>query len=407
MFGSNSALFLCFLLLLLVPALDATICGTCYGQISGCPGGDNCALRSSVTSNRAALAAASTAVVTLANLLPVKFIRALSRTFLESLKTFMKKTTIGSGIDWSSLNVVDVAQLPIKGLASRADSLMELQARLGATSDNKEAQKIIGLITSLSSMSESGISDTRQRDSSLTGIYSYVWAHASRLVANYAVLNTASLDSLQGALDSKSDGSASRKSCPVLHPKTESEFLFALHVWTMILSAAGVDEPLIVMRFTLDVVYENLQVRNWKWELVYFYFLIQLEQVEVEQDINLSNATTQGSMDTLRSYARDRAVAHYGESIFRSNQRAYGDNYIDDDKKNWNGSHTSEADTICWAFNKQHQKHREASLNADGRCKHRHVCDAFVSNKGPGGKCEGNHPRYQCNNSHKIDKPQA
>ena len=407
MLGTVSTLFACFILLGALPVLDATICGTCYGQIPNCPGGDSCALRTSVTSNRAALAAAGTAILTLANLLPVKFIRALSRTFLESLKIFMKKTTIGSAIDWSALGVVDVAQLPIKGLASRADSLMELQARLGATSDNKEAQKIIGLISSLSSMSESGVSDSRQRDSSLTGIYSYVWAHASRLVANYAVLNTASLDSLQGALDSKSDGSTSRKSCPVLHPKTESEFLFALHVWTMILSAAGVDEPLIIMRFTLDVVYENLQVRNWKWELVYFYFLIQLEQVEVEQDINLSNATTQGSMDTLRSYARDRAVAHYGESIFRSNQRDYGDNYVDEDKKIWNGHCTENASTVCWAFNQKHQKHRESTLTADGRCKHRHVCDAFVSNKGPGGKCEGNHPRYQCTSSHKIDKPQA
>ena len=124
--------------------LDAAMCGTCYGQIPNCPGGESCSLRSSVTSNRAALAAASTAAVTLANLLPIKFIRALSRTFLESLKTFLLKTTMGSGIDWTALNVVDVAQLPIKGLASRADAVMELQSRLCATSDNKESQKLLG-----------------------------------------------------------------------------------------------------------------------------------------------------------------------------------------------------------------------------------------------------------------------
>ena len=405
MLGPVPTLFACCLLFAMLPLIGATICGTCYGQIPNCPGGENCALRSSITSNRAALAAAGAAVVSLANLLPVKFIRALSKTFLESLKTFLLKTTIGAGIDWGSLGVVEVAQLPIKGLSSRADALMELQTRLGATSDNKEAQKIIGLITSLSSMSDVGVLGSRQKDSNLTGVYSYVWAHASRLVTNYAVLNTASLDSLE--LDSKSEAHSTKRSCSVLHPKTESEFLFALHVWTMILSATGVDEPLIIMRFNLDVVYENLQVRNWKWQLVYFYFLIQLEQVEVEEGINLSNATSRGSLDTLRSYARDRAEAHYGQGIFRSEYKKSPTVETEDGDNEWNGAWSHDAVTVCWAFNRKQQKHRESSLLPDGTCKHRHICDAFVSNKGPAGKCEGNHPRFKCNNTFKIDKPQV
>ena len=407
MLGSLSVLFACFLWLSILPVLDAAMCGTCYGQIPNCPGGESCSLRSSVTSNRAALAAASTAAVTLANLLPIKFIRALSRTFLESLKTFLLKTTIGSGIDWTALNVVDVAQLPIKGLATRADAVMELQSRLCATSDNKESQKIIGLITSLSSMGNSGMSETRQKDSSLTGIYSYVWAHSSRLVRNYAVLNTASLDSLHLG-EEKVDGSSTyKKSCSVLHPTSQNEFLFMLHVWVMILSATGVDEPLILMRFTLDIVYENLNVRNWQWQLVYFYFLIQLEQVEVEEDINLTNATSRGSMDTLRSYARDRAEAHYGRCIFRSKHSLEveeGD--VSGGEGVWNGKCSSSAKSICWVFNKaKSAKHGKKSLLPNGCCKHRHVCNAFVSDKGPGGHCEGNHPRYLCDNPSKISKP--
>ena len=52
-------------------------------------------------------------------------------------------------------------------------------------------------------------------------------------------------------------------------------------------------------------------------------------------------------------------------------------------------------------------KHSGRHLLPDGTCKFRHVCDQFVSNKGPGGKCEGNHARVNCNNPAKIAEPLA
>ena len=85
---------------------------------------------STIAANRAALLAGGATALSLAHLLPVKFLRVLSRSFIESIKAFKKKAVLGTSIDWDSLNAVEVAQLPVKGLCARSDSILELQKRL-------------------------------------------------------------------------------------------------------------------------------------------------------------------------------------------------------------------------------------------------------------------------------------
>ena len=34
-----------------------------------------------------------------------------------------------------------------------------------------------------------------------------------------------------------------------------------------------------------------------------------------------------------------------------------------------------------------------------------HICDHYVTDKGPKGQCGGKHPRIKCNNPNKCDKP--
>ena len=399
---TSSPLVVCLIFLRLHFA-GAVICATCYDQIPGCPGGGSCKLGSTIAANRAALAAGTAVALTLAHLLPIKFLRVLSRSFLESIKAFRKKSAFGTSVDWDALSPVEVAQLPVKGLGARSDSILELQKRLGDATTQTETAKLTGLLNSLSQMSDfSGASDSK-KETMLTGIYSFVWANGSKLVTHYGVLNTASLDVMHS--DADMNGGAKRLTCVINHPKNVAEFYFALHVWSMILIAAGVDDSLVIHRFILEVVFENLNLRNWMWQVVYFYFLLQLEQVETVEGLNLANVVMRGALDTLKQEATDRADAHY-HCIFRPKdpyKPQSGDAQPGASEVPWNGKWNKETKSICWAYNREKAKHSATSLSPDGTCLHRHVCDQWVTNKGPGGRCEGNHPRHKCDNTAKCD----
>ena len=391
----------CFFLARL-PCARAVVCSSCYDQIPNCPGGANCLFSSAIAANRAALATGVATAVTLAHLLPLKFLRVLSRSFLESIKGYAKKSAPGTPLDWGTMTSVEVAQLPIKGLAQRSDSILELQKRLGEASTAMESSKLTGLLNSLAQMTDFSPTSDHKKESMLTGIYSFVWANGTKLVAHYGVLNTASLDVMQS--EGETSSGSKKLTCVVHHPKTLGDFHFNLHVWCMILTAAGIDESLVIQRFILDVVYENLNLRNWAWQIVYFYFMLQLEQVETVQGVNLVNACLQGGIDTLKNEAIDRAEAHY-QCIFRSkdptqnsNKTQFGGGDI-----SWNGKFSVQAKSICWCFNREKAKHTATNLAPDGTCIHRHVCDQWVSNNGPGGRCEGNHPRFKCDNPAKSD----
>ena len=354
-----------------------------------------------IAANRAALATGAEVAVTLTHLLPLKFLRVLSRSFLETVKVFKKKSAVGTPIDWDQLTAVDVAQLPIKGMASRSDSILELQKRLGNAASQNETAKLTGLLNSLAQMADFTSSSDHKNESMLTGIYSFVWANGTKLVAHYGVLNTASLDLMQSHGEASSG--SKKLTCVIHHPKTVADFHFTLHIWTMILIAAGIDESLVIHRFVLDVVLENLNVRQWAWQVVYFYFMLQLEQVETIDGFNLANVVLQGGLDTLKQEAMDRAEAHY-RCIFRPQDSSKSaSNGGLGGEISWNGKFSQSAKTVCWAFNRENSKHASSCLSADGTCLHRHVCDQWVSNKGPGGRCEGKHQRFKCDNPEKCD----
>ena len=45
-------------------------------------------------------------------------------------------------------------------------------------------------------------------------------------------------------------------------------------------------------------------------------------------------------------------------------------------------------------------------LTAEGKCKYDHVCDQWVTDKGPKGRClSAKHKRGECDNPNKCDQP--
>jgi hypothetical protein len=401
------------LILCNLPGVKAVTCTNCYDQIPGCAGGEECPLRTRVAANAAALLTAG-AVLTLKDLLPLKFLRFLTRGFLEAAKVMANRNAPGTAVDWASLSPSEVAKAPSRGIGSRADAIAVLQERVGEATETLEVAKLQALMTSLQQASQ----DARPRKDNgvILGQYTFMLAEASRIVSSYGSMSTAALN-----LDDEgnaSEGSSKRLTGVIHHPKKELHFYFGLLVWTMILVATGMESFLTIAEFVVTAVFDNMMLRNWDWRVAYFYLLVLLEKVETTGDaeINILTITTRlGGLDTLRDEATQRAEKFYGKDAMRPSrdifrqpgQQDYGTRKEEGDKKPvvaWNGKSNNASQHTCLAYNLGAAgKHGKNHLGADGTCKFAHKCDAYVSDKGPGGRCLGAHSRAECNNPKRVD----
>ena len=123
--------------------------------------------------------------------------------------------------------------------------------------------------------------------------------------------------------------------------------------------------------------------------------------------LNHGNLWMHSQFNALWEQAERALALHYPKAslevhgTFRGPRREARDV---DTKATWNGQSTPDAARTCPAYNDPEGKCQHV-LSPDGTCMRKHVCDKWVTNKGPGGRCLGNHPRYKCTNPNKCDKP--
>ena len=130
--------------------------------------------------------------------------------------------------------------------------------------------------------------------------------------------------------------------------------------------------------------------------------LVYIEEIEKFPSVlTIGNVFASGSQDTRLAEARLRSTV-----LFKSK----GDEppEVTDTGPAFNGKDTPSADKCCFTFNlgKKNAKHPAKHLFPDGTCRFRHVCNQWVSGKGPNGICEGDHPLAKCTNPGKVAEPE-
>ena len=154
----------------------------------------------------------------------------------------------------------------------------------------------------------------------------------------------------------------------------------------------------------LKVVHEQMIFHGLRWQDAHELMLIYLEVVETApsgSSLSLSNVYDSGGQDMYRERAMMRAKSAFGkkgdedQDIFRG------------DATTWNGQFTSTGNAKpCFTFNLGRKSHPSNALFANGCCKFNHICDHFVSDKGPNGICGSTkHGRSKCDNPNRVDKP--
>ena len=150
--------------------------------------------------------------------------------------------------------------------------------------------------------------------------------------------------------------------------------------------------------FLVEVVYDIMPLSGWKVALE--HFLLYIYKIDSGCGWQIATATSLGSNDTFLHRAV-RAVG-VGTSPPPPPQPSPPGVTPPGDKNqrklSWNGKFDSAA-RPCAAHNlgQEHNK-----LNKDGACPFNHVCDQWVTGKGPGGRCESSsHARHACDNPSK------
>ena len=224
------------------------------------------------------------------------------------------------------------------------------------------------------------------------GSLSYLLALASHIVnddrSTYSVGTAEEPASMSGA----TRGSAKLK---IVLVKSFASFAELMHVWQALAHALGVSNILETTQFLQKVVFDGMSQLKLTWQESYCLLLVYIEAVEGSPALlNLGNVFEAGSQDTRVSAARARA-----KLTFKTRDT------VDEVKKTWNGRDTPNAKSTCHTYNFGKTSHDPKHLREDGTCKHRHVCNHWVTGKGKNGICEGPHARIDCTNPGKCDKP--
>ena len=149
-----------------------------------------------------------------------------------------------------------------------------------------------------------------------------------------------------------------------------------------------------------------MSITGLPWQVAHELFLCYLEEVErlPGDETNLSNVFEKGSQDTMITRAKAKAKQVHGAGIFREQPGA--NDQGDGQGKQWNKRFATDPKCpACISYNLG-VRHPANALTANGTCKYRHVCDHWVSDKGPGGICGSKaHTRANCDNPNKCDQP--
>ena len=123
----NRNLWASFILLICVPTTAAVTCRTCFDQIQGCTGGDDCPFVATTTQNGlllGGLAAATATAIVARDVFPLRFTRVLTRGVLDSLLIIGRRPPPGTAVNVSALTNVELCD-PVQTSGVELEALLD------------------------------------------------------------------------------------------------------------------------------------------------------------------------------------------------------------------------------------------------------------------------------------------
>ena len=373
----------------------AVTCQSCKDSIKGCIGGTDCPLNKQQIANAAALVAgASGALMVATQFLSTRLLRVFTRSVLDRISFLFSRANITAPFDPAGKSYSEIYQAVEDSECNASDAGRHLVSLLSKETDPDEKSNIRSVMQLLKSVHGDSSVKELEKSTQGRGVYSYTFMTCLR----YATNSSASFDK-NGLLAKE------------LIPTSSEQFFEALHVFCTMSSSLGFAHPSLIMSFIQKIVWDPIRTRNYSWMMSFCLFLTYLNELETTDDtsINLGNVYDKhGGLDVFAEISRTLGADLFG-SIFRERRGEPGgprggkqQKQSDDDQPvKWNKKFSKSA-SPCMSYNLGND-HKPQHLFPNGTCKYNHVCNHFVSDKGPGGMCLGSHKWSECDNISKCD----
>lgn len=396
-FAYHKFVFWVFCFSLFTPALGVT-CRSCFDGIQGCTGGADCLFATRTAANLAALTVGGVAI-NVASLLPASYVRHLPSQVLRTLAAIARVGNTDDPPDLGPMTLTELQECLSSGRIETAAYKAELSSRLA---DQATAAAQVTRISAMLLGLQSGTTSANTRHIegiNSYGVLGYLVAAASLIVNSGKRTYSAGTASSEGSSSSGGSGTLN-----IRIPTSGSQFSELLMVWQTLAHAVGAANILATVPFLQQVVWDGISTLGLYWQQAYCLFIIYLEAIEDSRGtLHLANVFAAGAQDTRLKAANQRYTELFSCQLC-DDQDGKGKE-IEKGKgvKKWNNKDSPNANKVCTTYNFKDAEHPQQHLHKDGTCKFRHVCNHWVTGKGPGGMCEGDHPKWACTNPNKTN----
>ena len=377
------------------------VCPHCHGHFSSCQfdeAGGSCPTVSVVVANGAAVLAGQGAL-SLSEIIPCRYLKMFTRSALDTMLAIAKRPEPGKTFEITAdtsgmkiLNAINLGMVSLQGAVMKIAELIEEateEAQLSKLRSRLECLKVIK--TDKFAVATSSVSDV--------GMFSFIWGKVSEFVMKRVMQVHLGAAAIVGSIDSETgDGTMSLSIRSTIHrPSKMEEFSEMINLFIMFCTGMGVMSALVTSDFFEHAVYDTIRMRGRPWQLAHELMLIMFRRVEDSGGkLTLKNIVEESHLGTLLEEAEVNRTAYFREGEGTSRDHAKG--------VEWNNKFSSTSIRCCPAYNKN-VPHTPDLLCGDGTCRFNHVCNHFVSDKGPRGQCRGAHRAPNCDNPNKCDTP--
>ena len=379
---------------LCAPALGVT-CLSCFDGNEGCAGGAACLFSTRTAANLAALTVAGGAAINVASLVPSSYLRHLPTQVLRTLAAIARVPAAGGPPDLGAMSLTELQECVASGRIDINAYKGELSTRLAdPATAAAQVTRISAMLLAIQNNTVT-INNRVIEGISSYGVLGYLVAAASLIV------NSGKRTYSSGTASTGGSSSSGGTSLSIRVPTSGSQFAELLMVWQTLAHAVGAANFLATVPFLQQVVWDGISTLGLLWEQAYCLFIIYLEAIEDSRGVlNLANVFAAGAQDTRLKAANQRYSRMFCQTCDDQDDK---DKEKDKGANKWNNRDSPNANGICKTYNFRDAEHPKKHLFKDGTCKFRHVCIQWVTGKGAGGMCEGNHPKYSCNNPNKTN----
>ena len=390
------------------------VCPMCNGYGVGCTWAADkcCPAVDEPTSNRNIITGASTGMISLAKCIPARFLRAFTRAELTAVATIAARPPPGTPVTiTAATKLKEISVYLNQGLISMDQVSMLYAGFIDDESDEDTKRTLMYNLKLLMSMKDlPGVVGAQAEGGEPYGVLTWLLA----MVASFVAAGTIVAKTTLGPADaSTSSGTGSRHVAKLVRPKTMVDLFELMNLYIMFYTSLGLGSTILITQFFEFVIFDTIRMRSKQWPVAFELLVILLRKVENTVDLTIGNVMQEVYLNSAMEEAVEAAKTCYA-AFFCSPQLAAA---TEDDPKGgdkpivWNNKCTRDPKaTPCMAFNLG-IAHLARFLNKDGTCKHKHVCDHWVSNKGAGGRCLGTegtpgHARADCDNPHRCESKQ-